>query len=224
MADHIMASASVLEGVFGRLLAARLTRSVATAGEVVPRPRRPRPWLVLGVAVATLAFWHSQGRPLSDLGFAVSAEVWYSTVLAAFAGIAGAAILNAYGRRVLASARVVMPIITKPRFWDFMRSALIAVSEEVYFRGFLLWYFGAYWINPAAGVVLVACVFAWLHGPAHWTRYAMIGLLSVAFGASVLHSRSLLPACLGHLAFNFTMMLLRSHDPSHRLGKTRDSA
>lgn len=120
-------------------------------------------------------------------------------------------------RRALAYGEALLPHTALERrlFWAVSASA--GICEEIFFRGFLTWYFLA-WMGPILAVILASLLFGIGHvylGIAQVPKTAMIGLI-LAIVVSL--TGSLWPAMLLHAAVDWNsgelgFRLLRAPEP-----------
>jgi hypothetical protein len=193
-------------------------RDLRRDAEGRPRPlvqRYQHTMLMLwGASALVLAAWIGAGRRFADLGLSASGGIWFIVALAA--AIVGGL---AYGSQVLTvrrseSARTQLRLMLKrqqgvdsvlPNTDEEMRAfrwvALTAgVTEELLFRGFLIWAL-AHWMPVWAAAVVALTSFTLAHLYQETAR-ALAGV--VAYGALMtmltLVSGSLLPAMILHAA------------------------
>lgn len=127
---------------------------------------------------------------------------WYGLIgaglAAALALLAGAALLErtvpSFARTSRRLERLVRDLRLSPG--AALAAALLSgVSEELFFRG---------WLLPTIGVWWQALLFMALHpaGRSGWAYTAYTGVAGVAFGALTLATGSLWPALIAHVAVN----------------------
>jgi hypothetical protein len=105
-------------------------------------------------------------------------------------------------RKALSYAKPLLPHSPAERRLFWAVSATAGVCEELFFRGFLTWYFLA-WMGPVAAVLLASALFGAGHvymGIAQVPKTAMIGLI---FAVVVSLTGSLWPAILLHAAVDW---------------------
>lgn len=85
---------------------------------------------------------------------------------------------------------------------------VVAVSEEVIFRGYLIHRFKALLKHPGAALVLSAAVFALGHRYERSGGVVGVGILGLAFGAVYLWRRSLAAPMVIHFMQNFAGIIL----------------
>ena len=105
-------------------------------------------------------------------------------------------------RQALVFGEVLLPHTESERRLFWAVSATAGICEEVFFRGFLTWYFLA-WMGPVLAVILASMLFGIGHvylGVAQVPKTAMIGLI-LAIVVSL--SGSLWPAILLHAAIDW---------------------
>lgn len=170
--------------------------------------------MLWGASATVVAVWISAGRPLADLGLAVSGNVWFTFALAAAVVISilyGSQVLTlrrsatarAQLRRMLDQQRGVNSILpnTSEEMAAFRWIALTAgVCEELLFRGFLIWAL-AHWMPIWTAAVAALTIFTLAHLYQENAR-ALAGVVVAATVMTVLFlvSGSLLPSMLLHFA------------------------
>lgn len=105
-------------------------------------------------------------------------------------------------RRALAYGEALMPHTPLERRLFWIVSATAGICEEIFFRGFLTWYFLA-WMGPIPAVILASLLFGIGHvylGIAQVPKTAMIGLI-LAIVVSL--TGSLWPAMFLHAAVDW---------------------
>jgi len=85
---------------------------------------------------------------------------------------------------------------------------VVAVSEEVIFRGYLIRRFTALSLNPVAALILSSAVFALGHGYERSGGAVGVGILGLIFGAIYLWRNSLVAPMVMHFIQNFVGMIL----------------
>jgi len=160
--------------------------------------------LVLG-----LAAWLAARRRVRIEGVRWPANVWAAACWTLFTTAAGLWLIDGPGRQLLQlwpeTRTGLIPPIVSPGLRGFDLSiglALVAVSEEVVFRGVLLPRLSRWLRSEAAGLFASAVLF----GLAHWSTGAgavlQTGLAGLLLGLCTQRTRSLLPAVLAHYVIN----------------------
>ncbi len=85
---------------------------------------------------------------------------------------------------------------------------VVAVSEEVIFRGYLIRRFAAISKNPAAALVLSSFIFALGHGYQRTGGIVGVGILGLVFGAVYLWRKSLIAPIVMHFIQNFIGIII----------------
>jgi membrane protease YdiL (CAAX protease family) len=85
---------------------------------------------------------------------------------------------------------------------------VVAVSEEVIFRGYLIRRFAALLRNPVAALVLSSAIFALGHGYERSGGVAGVGILGLIFGAIYLWRKSLIAPMVMHFIQDFIAMIV----------------
>lgn len=185
-------------------------------GRARPLMQRYRGTMLMlwGASAIVLAVWIGAGRPLAEIGLNASGGVWFFVALAS--AIAGSLL---YGAQVLtirrsATARAqlramlqqqkgvgsVLPS-TPAEMGAFRWVALTAgVTEELLFRGFLIWAL-AHWMPVWAAAAVSLAIFTLAH-LYQGTARALAGVLATGAAMTVLTlvSGSLLSAIILHAA------------------------
>lgn len=80
---------------------------------------------------------------------------------------------------------------------------LVAISEEILFRGCLFRILGHFLSNPFFIVAVSAIIFGLMHWPSGFHNIAAASLSGIVFGALYLWSKSLIPGVLAHYLVNW---------------------
>jgi len=167
-------------------------RTALRAGEAGIRPREYRD-TILGLSAmgaCTLLLWWARGRRWDELGLVAAVTPAFLTVAAATVAMIGFLAYQlrlvqsdprarASVRRQLAGVEEFMPTTPRELRAFTAVSASAAVGEELFYRGFLLFYLGSI-MPPAAGVAASSAVFALahaMHGPSAALRAGLLGVL-----------------------------------------------
>lgn len=188
---------------------------------------------VMGIAV--LVLWLARGRSLEALGLGVPRgwPGWVGLVVALattaflFQQLAALA-RDAEKRRVLAAqladapATEFLPRSEHEARWFDLVSLSAALNEEVIYRGFLIWYLGAY-VPVWLAVVLAAVVFALGHVYQGWPGMLRPGFIGLALGVFFVLTGSLWGAIVLHFAVDaYSGRLGRLvEEPTHDPGMVR---
>jgi len=165
-------------------------------------------------ALALLGFWALRDRPWSWLLLGGDRPLRLALGLALVAALV--ALLVAQRRAILARPETVKRVRAKlehaealvphtlPERKLFRLVSLTAgVCEEIFFRGFMIWYLGI-WMGPIAAVILSSILFGFGHiymGAAQVPKTAILGLILALIA---LGSGSLWPVILLHAAIDWT--------------------
>ncbi len=162
----------------------------------------------LALLVLTAVGWWVWPPPPSEARFAWPGLVGVGVATAA-ALLAGAALLErtvpSFRRTSRRLERLVRDLRLSPR--AALAAALVSgVSEELFFRGWLLSTVGVWW---------QALVFMLLHpaGRSGWAYTAYTGVAALAFGAVTVATGSLWPALIAHVAVNLHGFSLGGRGP-----------
>lgn len=210
-ADHALVALSVLGSiVHWRWAYPRAVRQMA-AGERGARMRLYSYIIAVTwagtLAVATL--WIAQRRPWDLLrigggsgwrlaaGLAVAAAYIVLGALQRRALLARPEALERLGR-TFGTAMSLVPATASERRGFRAVSITAGICEELFYRGFMMWYLGAF-AGPFVAIILSSAAFGFDHiylGRKHVVRTSIGG---VAFSLLVLLSGSLLPAIVVHI-------------------------
>lgn len=163
--------------------------------------------------VVLLAAWAAMHRPWSALRLAGDTALRLGLGFGYVLALVGLLVLQrrallarpdrrARVRKALSYAEPLLPHSPPERGLFWAVSATAGVCEELFFRGFLTWYFLA-WMGPAAAVLLASALFGVGHvymGMAQVPKTALIGLI---FAVVVSLTGSLWPAMLLHAAVDW---------------------
>jgi len=119
-------------------------------------------------------------------------------------------------RPKLEFAEPLLPHTSFERKLFWIVSLTAGVSEELFFRGFLIWYLMA-WMGPLAAVLLSSAIFGMGHIYLGWRQVPRTGLVGLALAFVALASASLLPAMLLHAAMDWNSGEL-AYNVLHRPG------
>jgi membrane protease YdiL (CAAX protease family) len=176
---------------------------------------QPLPWLVCdyGVRLASLAclVWAVRGGAVAREDLALGAAAWPRVALAGAVALGGGLLLNSAESRAAFWSLAPwqwgsIPPISLPwlRLADcFVGVALVAVSEELVFRGALPALLARLGAAPVGAWLISTVLFGlahWSLGPGHVLQTALIGGL---FGLMARYGRSLWPAIVAHYGVDF---------------------
>ena len=216
--DHVLALILVIAlPTYSAWDLPRLARRIA-ADPGLARTREYLWTMVLqwGLALALIGWWVQTPRPFTEIGVAYpEGAAWWWTV-----GISAAAMaFFAWQARVVAtspdaqaqvreqlatqaSVRLILPT-TPGEVRVFAALAITAgFSEELFYRGYLLWYLQSWW--PGAGAILAAIV---VFGAAHAYQGARGILLTALAGAAAMAAYLLTGSLLAPIALHSTIDL-----------------
>jgi len=170
-------------------------------------------WLS-AMGLVTVGVWLALGRNLSDIGLGLGGGWRFATALAAVAGIIALLCVQVRAARTDPEARALAREALEPvrEFFPTSRvearlfrgvSFAAGIGEEIYYRGFLIWY-----LAGAASVPWAVVLSSLLFGLAHWMHGTQATLRSTATGAVLagiyLFSGSLWAPMLLHTAIDLT--------------------
>jgi membrane protease YdiL (CAAX protease family) len=156
------------------------------------------------------ALWYALGRTWEALGLAARLGPGFLAMMALVAGLLVAATLQV--RRALLDDAALERTLERVRHLEalmphgpgeraaFGRLALTAgVCEELLYRGFLLWYLGA-WMSPWVAALVASAAFGIGHAYQGWRGVLGTAAAGLMFCALYLVSGSLVPGMLAHAA------------------------
>lgn len=191
-----------------------------TSAKDTPRPRLYRRAMAMlwGITAIVLTAWIAQGRNLVELGFGPPSTLvnW----LVAGAAVAGCIFL---GLQVLSVARSdqaratvrasldksagvndIMPQTPREHRLFYGLSITAGITEEILFRGFLIWGFSAFmplWAAAAVSLVIFVASHAYQRSVENFLKVTVMGLILTAVA---IFSGSLWPAILLHAVVDIT--------------------
>ena len=183
--------------------------------------------MVLLIAVILLL----GGVSPAELGIRLPADAGWSVeiLLILLAAVAGSGLVfrwkaDRFVRLMLEGARAILPATTRQR-WGFVALAVGAgISEELVFRGFLIYYLALYFprwpLN--AQVLATAAVFGCAHVYQGWRGIAGTGILGAAFALLYLETGSLLVPIVTHTAIDLRVLLVLTPERMRLFGFSRD--
>jgi uncharacterized protein len=160
-----------------------------------------------GITLLVLGAWFYADRPAAYLGLTPVMELPALISLAIVIFIIGLAIL--FYRIVMRLDKkynwTFVPELlprSKPELWLFLLlSATAGITEEILFRGYLIWYLNQFG-NVAFAVLGSSIIFAMAHAYQGVKAIAVIFPVGLLFAFLYLYSGSLLPPMLLHAAVN----------------------
>ena len=181
----------------------------ADCGEWIPAACLLGWWARKGAAVERAAAGGTT-TPLQDRAFHAAAPVGRACVAGAAGRLSDSqrkAILARPERmeRVrpkLAYAEPLLPHTAEERRLFWLVSLTAGECEEIFFRGFLIWYLMA-WMGPLMAVLLSSALFGTGHIYMGWAQAPKTGLVGLILAFMALGSASLLPAMLLHAALDW---------------------
>jgi CAAX protease family protein len=209
--DHVLVALSVVGSiVHWRWAYPRAVRQMA-AGEPGARLRLYRYIIAVTWAgtLAVAAVWIAQRRPWVLLrigignpwrfvaGLAVAAAYIALAALQRRAILARPDTLERFAR-TFGTATPLMPTSAAERRGFRAVSITAGICEELFYRGFMIWYVGAF-AGPIVAILLSSLAFGFDHVYLGRTYIVRTGIGGLAFSLLVLLSGSLLPAVLVHI-------------------------
>jgi membrane protease YdiL (CAAX protease family) len=168
-------------------------------------------------AAVVLAIWRGGQIPAAALG--LSAPRSWALSLAVLLPVVGALVWSSLQLRPKAekirkklqnSIGALLPESKQERFWFGAISVGAGISEELAFRGFLLFYFSLYLphLNTFEKMLLTALVFGLAHIYQGWKPAIGTGVLGLILAGLYLWSGSLLLPVLIHAAVDWRVLLI----------------
>jgi len=113
-------------------------------------------------------------------------------------------------RRLKDSVGALLPESQPDRFWWGAVSVGAGISEELVFRGFLLYYFSVYLpqLNALEKVLLASLIFGFAHIYQGWKPAIGTGVLGLVFAGLYLMTGSLLVPIVIHAAVDYRVLLI----------------
>lgn len=171
-------------------------------------------WLLVGVIL--LLAWLAS-LPVRTLGLEAPYS-WAVTqqVLIPFAVAIGFSIVlfrltgDRFLLRLLKMAGALIPTTARERLWFAAISIGAGVSEELLFRGFLLWYLHFFWpqLNLLELIVLSSSIFGLCHIYQGWTGILGTGVLGAVFAWLFLLTGSLLVPMIIHALVDLRILAI----------------
>ncbi|MBN1613729.1 MAG: CPBP family intramembrane metalloprotease [Deltaproteobacteria bacterium] len=173
-------------------------------------------WLFIDYAVVKLfpvlvMLWliRSKAMQASEFGLSIQPVLPFFTVFSALTVVGTLIDQNAYqlmaklpGNSPLGG----MPDITSP-FWNWidltLGLAMVAIVEEIVFRGYLHTFLGRFTQNPVAIVMLSSALFGLIHWSLGLHAIVITASIGAIFMIAYIKTRSLPAIMLAHFAVNF---------------------
>lgn len=113
-------------------------------------------------------------------------------------------------RRLLKMAGALLPSTTRERWWFAGLSCGAGISEELFFRGFLLWYLSAYAPKLSVGglIVVSSAVFGFCHIYQGWTGVIGTGVLGGVLAWLYISTGSLLGPIVIHALLDLRILAI----------------
>jgi|HubBroStandDraft_4_1064222.scaffolds.fasta_scaffold11913_3 membrane protease YdiL (CAAX protease family) len=225
---HLLAAYAVLAGPWlGRMMYQRVRRQIA-AGVLDAKVRFYRQLVVEQIITTSLVLflWRSGRIPAVSLGL-VAPRSW-DWSLAGLAAVVGALVWSSLQLRPKAeklrqkvqdSVGALIPDSHSERSWWPVVSVGAGVSEELVFRGFLLYYLSLYLphLNGAERMLLVSLSFGLAHIYQGWKGAVGTGFLGLILGGLYLLTGSLLLPVVIHAVVDARVLLMFPPNASPRL-------
>ncbi len=180
-----------------RLYRGLVVEQTMSAGVVLALWRSGIPAPSLGLLAPRMWGWN-----LIELVVIVGALVWSSLRLRPKA--------EKIRKQLKETIGALLPDSPPERFWFGAVSVGAGISEELVFRGFLLYYFSAYLphLNTLERAVLASLVFGLAHIYQGWRGTIGTGLLGLVFAGLYLATGSLLLPMVIHAAVDLRVLLI----------------
>ena len=162
--------------------------------------------------IVLLVYWFLSGREYGALGLRLELEENFPAALASAITLAtllvggNAVLLGRVGGREWLRRRsghiiAFLPHTVEERNRFIVLSASAGTWEEIFFRGFLLWYLGFY-LGMWPAVALSSLVFALAHLYQGWVNAGLIAILGVVFASLYVWTGSLWLAMFLHVVID----------------------
>lgn len=165
--------------------------------------------------------------PLSALGLRKPDGGWLegTTLLILLAAIAASALFfrwkgDSAVKRLLKMAGAILPVTAGERWLFAVISIGAGVSEELLFRGFLLYYLNQHFpgLDRGAQILVSGLVFGWAHLFQGWRGIALTGVLGAAFALLYIATESLLSPIIIHAAIDLRILIIVTPERMRSLG------
>jgi membrane protease YdiL (CAAX protease family) len=216
---HVTAAFAVLAAPWVGCIGSRRARKRIAEGRPGARVRLYRQTVVEQVVTTgvVLALWASGRIPAASLGL-VAPRSWAWNV-AAFVVVVGALVWSGLQlrpkaakirERVKGGVGALIPESNQERFWFGWVSVGAGISEELLFRGFLLYYFSMFvpQMNTTERVLLASLCFGLGHLYQGWKGVVGTGIVGLVVAGLYLMTGSLLLPVLIHAALDSRVLLI----------------
>lgn len=179
------------------------------------------------ITAVVLAIWRG-GVPASGLGLVVPRSwAWNCAAVLVIVGVLVWSSVRLRPKAEKLRVKVddhlgaLLPGTPQERSWFGAVSVGAGISEELCFRGFLLYYLAAYLPNTATWqrVLVTAIVFALAHIYQGWKPAIGTGVLGLILAGLYLLTRSLFLPMVVHAAVDLRVLLIFRPQPSPRLAE-----
>ncbi len=216
---HLLAAYTVLAAPWLAYLSYQRARRRIASGVPDAKSRLYRS--LVGEQIITagvvLALWGSGRIPATSLGL-VAPRMWRSSLPALLFIVAAIAWSSLRLRPKAVKIRrtlqhgigALLPDSRQDRLWWGVVSVGAGVSEELVFRGFLLYYLSVYLppLNTLERALLTSLVFGLAHLYQGWRAIIGTGILGMAFAGLYLMTASLLLPIVIHAAVDYRALLI----------------
>ena len=163
-----------------------------------------------GMGLLLWGLWAFLGRDLYDLGVRVPAagtELWGTIAALAYLAFVGLSLRGMARsddpakalRDQLGELTDILPTSKREERWFYGVSTNAGVTEELIFRGFLLWYL-AHFMGPVWGALVATALFTFAHAYQGVRLLPGIAITSAVMVGLYLYTQSLLLPILLHIA------------------------
>jgi membrane protease YdiL (CAAX protease family) len=218
--DGVVLAALVLGLTLQTIISYLRDKTLERAGRPRTRMSHYRETLVVcwGATLVILAAWTASGRSFTELGLSAPSTINFAGGAAAALALSAALVFqlvtvrgDARARAAVARQIVGVGSIAKvvPRTRDERRmflavSATAGVTEEIIFRGFLIWGL-AHWTPVWAAALLSIALFTFLHFYQEaWSALARVAAVGVVLSVLTILSGSILPAIVLHFVIDWS--------------------
>jgi membrane protease YdiL (CAAX protease family) len=181
------------------------------------------------VLVVILIVW-SGSIPRESVGLVMAGtQARLVLILLAVIGISGLFFRwkgDRFVKRMLEMAAAILPATRIERWWFAALSIGAGISEELLFRGFLLYYLGRYLpeLNVWPQILIASAVFGFAHLFQGWRGILATGALGAVFGLLYVATGSLFAPIVIHAAIDLRILIVATPRRMRALGLMTSAA
>lgn len=179
-----------------------------------------------GIVLVVLMIAWAGNIPRESIGLVMSGtQVRLVLMLLAAIGISGLFFRwkgDRFVKRMLEMAVAILPATRIERWWFAVLSIGAGVSEELLFRGFLLYYLARYLpdLNVWPQILIASAVFGFAHLFQGWRGILATGALGAVFGLLYAVTGSLFVPVVIHAAIDLRILIVATPQRMRALGLT----